>query len=304
VIKNKKVPVCLLTVSDKQKSLIQVFPQSTCPHSKLGSVNEFVLGGKKNLKNFGSSEDSHVNTIEEFFEKFMRLDQIVSSIEEEDDNYNIANSLFDYLAIVKELVKKDLDNEDQIEMVIEEIEKHITSSMFNCIFPKFASEADQKLYFRTVEHEWVKPEHLDIVPANRNEAMWKFAIGALKNVEVYRSPADKLNCFVECMSIIVNVLSLMSSTGAGVGTDDSLPLIIYIVLKAQPKRFFSNLNYVLKYRHQSKMIGLKGFVFQQFQSAASFIEGLNEKCLTIDKAEYIRLIDTSRERMEVDKEFN
>lgn len=303
IIKNKKVPVCLITISDKQKVSIQVFSQSACPHSKLGSINEFVLGGKKNSKNFGSSEDSHVSTIEEFYEKFMRLDQIIVSIEDEDDNYNIANSLFDYLGIVKELVKKDLDNEDQIEMVIEEIEKHITSSMFNYIFPKFASESDQKLYFRTVEHEWVKPEHLDIVPANRNEAMWKFAIGALRNVEVYRSPADKLNCFVECMSIIVNVLSLMSSSGAGVGTDDSLPLIIYIVLKAKPKRFFSNLNYVLKYRHQSKMIGLKGFVFQQFQSAASFIEGLNDKCLTIDKDEYLRLVDLSRERMEVEKEF-
>lgn len=303
VIKNKKVPVCLLTIQDKQKSLIQVYPQSACPHSKLGSVNDFILGSKKNLKNLSSQEDCHLNTIEEFYEKFMRLELVNKSIDEDDDNYNIANAFFEYLQTVKELVRKDLNNEDHIEMVIEEIEKHITSSMFLYIFPKFASESDQKLYFRTIEHEWVKPEHLDIIPSNRNEAMWKFAIAALQNIDVYRSPAEKLNCFVQCMSIIVNVLSLMSNTGSGVGTDDSLPLIIYIVLKAKPKRFYSNLNYILKYRHQSKMIGLKGFVFQQFQSAASFIEGLDEKCLTIDKNEYFRLIDLSREKMEVDRGF-
>ena len=35
------------------------------------------------------------------------------------------------------------------------------------------------------------------------------------------------------MNIIVNVLSLVSS-GSGVGADDSLPIIIYVVIKAQP----------------------------------------------------------------------
>ena len=125
--------------------------------------------------------------------------------------------------------------------------------------------------------------------------MWKFAIEALQNIENYRSPADKLNCFVNCMSIIVNVLSLMSS-GGGIGTDDSLPIIIYIVLKAKPERLYSNLNYISKFRHQSKMIGLKGFVFQQFQSAASFIESLDQTCLTIASEDYSLLVEESRKK--------
>ena len=98
------------------------------------------------------------------------------------------------------------------------------------------------------------------------------------------------------MSIIVNVLSLMSTGSGGVGTDDSLPIIIYIVLKAKLKRLYSNLNYISKFRHQSKMIGLKGFVFQQFQSAASFIENLDNSYLTISIDEYNLLIGQSRQR--------
>ena len=298
-IKTRKVPVCLLTIIERQKPLTQVFTQSTCPHSKLASVNEFVLGTKKTSKGLANIDDTHVTSIEDFYERFMQLEQVQKSTEEEDDLYNVGGAFFEYLQIVKDIIRKDLNNEEDCDMAIEEIEKHITSCMFPQIFPKNASPADLKLYNRTREHEWIKPEHLDIIPANRNEAMWKFAIEALQNIDNYRSPGEKLNCFVNCMSIIVNVLSLMSSSGGGVGTDDSLPLIIYIVLKAQPVRLYSNLNFICKFRHQSKMIGLNGFVFQQFQSAASFIEGLDYRSLTISETEYFDLISKYRDKYQI-----
>lgn len=104
-------------------------------------------------------------------------------------------------------------------------------------------------------------------------------------MDSYRAPSDKLNCLADCMSIIVNVLTLVSS-GGGVGTDDSLPIIIYVVLKAKPERLYSNLNYISKFRHHTKMIGLKGFVFQQFQSAASYIENIDCKGLTVTEDDY------------------
>jgi GTPase-activator protein for Ras-like GTPase/Vacuolar sorting protein 9 (VPS9) domain len=296
-IKKGRVNACLLTVKEGSKPTTQVFSQTVCPHSKLASVNEFVMGSKKTLKSFASIDDTHVTTIEEFYEKFMKLPQVIESTQEEDDQYNVGGAFFEYLSIVKEIIRKESGSgsEDDIEMAIEEIEKHITSSMFYHIFPKKASESDKKLYNRTLEHDWVKPEHLDIIPAHRNEAMWKFAIEALKNIDSYRSPADKLNCLVNCMSIIVNVLTLMSS-GGGVGTDDSLPIIIYIVLKAQPKKLYSNLNYIYKFRHQSKMIGLNGFVFQQFQSAGSFIENLDQHSLTISVEDYNVLVEESKQK--------
>ena len=297
-IKSKKVPVCLLTINDRNNLVTQVFSQSICPHSKLASVNEFVLGSKKTSKGLANIDETHLNTIEDFYDRFMKLPQVASCLKEDDDVCNVSGAFFDYLQIVKETVRKDMQSEEDCEVAIEEIEKHITSSMFIRIFPHTASASDLKLFNRAREHEWIKPEHLDIIPANRNESMWKFAIEALRSIDTYRSPAEKLSCFVSCMSIIVNVLSLMSS-GGGVGTDDSLPLIIYIVLKAQPQRMYSNLNYICKFRHQDKMIGLNGFVFQQFQSAASFIEDLEPTRLTISEAEYNEKVTEYRQKYEI-----
>jgi hypothetical protein len=294
-IKNRKVPVCLLTIPDKDRPLAQLWSQTCCPHSKLASVSEFVLGSKKSIKTIANPDNTHINSIEEFTEKFMKLPQVEMSLFEEEDKFNVSSAFFEYLNVIEEMIKKELENDDQkVEMAMEEIEKHLTSTMFAYIFPVYESKKDRDLYWKTFQHSWVKPEHLDIVESNRDEAMWKFAIETLQSLDIYRSPADKLNCFVTCMSIIVNVLSLMSDSGSGVGTDDSLPLIIYIIIRAQPKRLHSNLTYIYKFRHQSKMIGMKGFVFQQFQSATSFIEELDERSLTIEKSEYKRMIRASK----------
>jgi hypothetical protein len=62
--------------------------------------------------------------------------------------------------------------------------------------------------------------------------MWQFAINALKDTDDCMSPVEKLNCLIECIRIIVNILDLCSMTNSAVGSDDSLPIIIYVVIKA------------------------------------------------------------------------
>jgi hypothetical protein len=197
--------------------------------------------------------------------------------------------------IIKGIIFENLKKEDDTENACEEIEKYITSCMYKDIFPQASSIEDMNLHTKALELDWIKPEHLDIVPANRNEDMWKLAIEAMELMETYRAPAEKLNCLLDCMSIIVNVLTLVSA-GQGVSTDDSLPIIIYIVIKAKPNRLYSNLNYISKFRHSSKMIGLKGFVFQQFQSAAAFVLTADHSCLSISFEDYSRNVQTSREK--------
>lgn len=292
-IKKGKVPACLLSIRDGNNLTIQVFPQSSCPHSKLASVNEFVMGSKKSSKSGHPSEATHVNNIEEFYQKFMKLDQVVQSTEREDDPFKVGEAFFEYMNVIKNIIFENLRKEDDTENTCEEIEKYITSCMYNHIFPSESSIEDTNLHRKALELDWIKPEHLDIVPANRNEDMWKLAIEAMESMETYRAPAEKLTCLLDCMSIIVNVLTLVSA-GAGVSTDDSLPIIIYVVIKAKPTRLYSNLNYISKFRHSSKMIGLKGFVFQQFQSAAAFVLTVDNTCLSISLEEYEKNVKASR----------
>jgi hypothetical protein len=89
--------------------------------------------------------------------------------------------------------------------------------------------------------------------------MWEFAIKSLRDTDECMSPVEKLSCLIECITIIVNVLDLCSTSGSAVGSDDSLPIIIYVVIKARPRRLISNLNYIVKFRHHNKMLAQGGF---------------------------------------------
>ena len=170
-IKKGKVPACLLSIRDGNTLTIQVFSQDTCPHSKLASVNEFVMGSKKSGKGTHGNEATHVSNIEEFYQKFMKLDQVVQSTEREDDPFKVGEAFFEYMNVIKNILFATQQKEDDIENTCEEIEKYITSCMYNHIFPSESSIEDTELHTKSLELEWIKPEHLDIVPANRNEDM-------------------------------------------------------------------------------------------------------------------------------------
>jgi len=57
------------------------------------------------------------------------------------------------------------------------------------------------------------------------------------------TPIDKLDCMIECFKIITQVLELASTKEGAGGADETLPIVIYVLLKAQPKRLHSNLKY-------------------------------------------------------------
>ena len=55
------------------------------------------------------------------------------------------------------------------------------------------------------------------------------------------TPLEKLECMVECFKTITQVLELASAKEGGGGADETLPIMIYVILKACPKRLHSNL---------------------------------------------------------------
>jgi Vacuolar sorting protein 9 (VPS9) domain len=83
--------------------------------------------------------------------------------------------------------------------------------------------------------------------------MWDYAANSIECL-VYLSivfnmmdnrmtPLEKLECMVECFKIITQVLELASAKEGGGGADDTLPILIYVMLRACPRRMHSNLKY-------------------------------------------------------------
>lgn len=67
---------------------------------------------------------------------------------------------------------------------------------------------------------------------------WPTAQRALLRMNAYKTPADKLNCIVECCTTLMEILQL---NGKSAGADDFFPLLVYVILKANPPHLLATI---------------------------------------------------------------
>ncbi len=114
----------------------------------------------------------------------------------------------------------------------------------------------------------VTPSHpqIAIAPQYHHECPWNAAQVELKRINAYKTPHDKLNCIKKCMDAIQNLLALVKSP---VCADDIQPVLIFVIIKANPPTFLSTVQYI------EAFFGTQldqEFYWSQFMFAFSYIK--------------------------------
>lgn len=122
--------------------------------------------------------------------------------------------------------------------------------------------------FITMDHEAIQ-----INPKYRSQAPWTLAQKELMKINVYKAPGDKLNCIVQACKTIMNLITF---NGKEVGADDFFPVLVFVVLQANPRNLLSNVQYI-RYFYESKATGEASYWWSQFLVAVEFIKTLNPK---------------------------
>lgn len=185
---------------------------------------------------------------------------------------------------------------EELENAGEGLEKYLMTKLY---FRTFASvpeevEHDQRVYEKMhLLQQFIRPEHLDIRSEFQNETSWLLAQKDIKNINTYKNPRDKIQCILSCSTVILNVS--MAADENPPGADEFLPVLIYVIIKANPPQLYSNIKFIQRYRHQSRLVSEASYFFTNLVSAESFIDDLDASKLSMDPNEFQRKMMLAKE---------
>lgn len=152
-------------------------------------------------------------------------------------------------------------------------------------------ERDEVLSQKIRIYSWIREEHLEIPPVGANgERFLRLAQQELLKIKGYRAPRDKVICILNCCKVIFGLLK-NASTSSDTSADAFVPLLIYVVLQANPEHLVSNIQYILRFRNQDKLSGEAGYYLSSLSGAIQFIESLDRTTLTVSDEEFERNVE-------------
>ncbi|XP_051278477.1 rab5 GDP/GTP exchange factor [Dicentrarchus labrax] len=182
--------------------------------------------------------------------------------------------------------------EAQVTQIMEHVEKLIMTRLHKWVFCHDSCDDEQKdlaLQRRIRSLNWVTPQMLSVPFPDKKTTVTSDpflpAITAIIEMDAKRAPQDKLACVSKCSQHVFEALSTSNTEPAN--ADDFLSGLIYVVLKANPPRLHSNMQYVIRFGlPHSLMAGESGYYFTNLSCAVAFIEKLDGPALSLSPEEF------------------
>jgi hypothetical protein len=186
----------------------------------------------------------------------------------------------------------------------------VTCDQVECfVFRKLSSvllpqlERDQErdvIIWRRIESLWwFSSVHLDVAWGGDEADQFDWSPATTKLVELtkVRAPADKIACLLscfrqvsECLSQLVEQLGGRSPSKASLSADDILPAVILVLVKANPPKLFSHVNYALAYQRPTRLDPEAQYFVVTLTSAAQYLLDMNHAQLGMKKEDFQHLL--------------
>ena len=220
---------------------------------------------------------SSINSIQSFIDNFPNFRKIF--IDEEDiidaeEKIELDGALKSYFKDLKSLLKKETIMEryskEELNTIYYELENYILQKLYKKIYPENPTKKDAKFYKKCCRLSFLKPESLIKDKKTINEKLWETTIILINELDNKFTPVDKVEKFRKAFEILQNSLTF-SSGKKDLGIDDTVAILIYVMIKAKPKNIFSNSKYCQLYLNSELSKRIYGILLSQMDMVKNII---------------------------------
>lgn len=187
------------------------------------------------------------------------------------------------------------------------VSRFIFAQLHSRIFPCEPTDEDFKVASHISRLAWLRPRHLDIPECLAETPQAARAAELLRRMHTLRCPSDMLDIMARAFRIVTKAactraqLTSVSRTSRGrsftrlssassvsveglqgdaFGADESLPLFILVILRANPPMFSSVITYAERFTDRAQMLTEQGYALTQARAAVSFAATVRREDLT------------------------
>ena len=204
--------------------------------------------------------------------------------------------------IVKKKLRNPIDNyglfnntsEEELNEILKKIEDHILKRIYKFVYPRKPLEIDRVFYNKTISLEWVKPEQLKIKKEYVNQL--GFAELCIKKMDEAISVSDKLECISNALDTVNCTIEFSKGANNKISKNELSTIFQYILIKAQPKRIFSNITYIKCFLDTDELKGKKEELFSLIENAAFSILRVNGEQLGVSNEEFAKNLEEAKKK--------
>ena len=257
---DKLILPCKLTIDKDEQDKITKITYEKISQNNSGNVNTNITTIQSFIDNFPDFRTILNNEVEDIidFEENIEVDSILKSY------FQDLKNLLKSESIMERYSKEEFDS------IQIELENYILYQLYSKLFPEKQTKKDLKFYKKCCRLDFIKPEALIKDKKMINEKLWEASIILINELDNKFTPVDKVDKFGKAFGILQNSLTFSSGKN-DLGIDDTIAILIYVMIKAKPKNIFSNSKYCLLYLNSELSKRVYGILLSQIEMIKNII---------------------------------
>ena len=289
--------------SQNQPYILLISKESECIHRQ--KIEKRTL---KKLKNQLILSNTHCSNINEFTQHlsdyyYLIGQDILESYKIQEEKKHVNENLISKKTMVKEIMdnykkyvietmnesnlfnKNSDKSEEEKNKSLNMISNYILKRLSIKIYEAELDNQDQEFKNTCIKLKWITHTNLEIPNEVFNKNLFDKVIDHVKRMDYLRTPYGMLDEFGMGVQLINSMfIFMLNQMQAEAG--DLLPLIIYSIIAAKPKRLIFNIKFIKFFMNQNELLGSIGYNLIQCESSIRYIKSLNEVQLKMDKEEF------------------